>query len=339
MPPHTGHLALIEFASRLCDELTVVVGTLPDEPIPGELRYRWMNELCPAQRVLHLKDPNPSYPHQHPDFWTIWRDSLQRICKRPIDLVFASEEYGEPLARVLNAQFVPNNAGRDLLPVSGTAVRAHPEAYWSYLPPVVRAYYARRVLLFGPESTGKTTLGKALAEHFGGCFVPEYARTCLLGHEETFRLVDLDLVAAGQVASEEAMARYADRPLLFCDTDPLITELWSMELFGAVSDAVRQLALQSRHDLILLLDVDIPWVADPMRYRPNRRVEFMQACREALERQGKDYVLIQGEGEQRTRQAIRAVEKLLNRPFDPARRELPLNATAGEANLSGGGTV
>lgn len=317
MPPHAGHLSLIEFASRLTDDLTVVVGTLVDEPICGELRYRWMRELCPTQRVLHLTDPNPGYPHEHPDFWNIWRDSLLRISGRPIDLLFASEDYGEPLARVLGSRFIPNNAGRGLIEVSGSAIRANPGDHWDYLPPPVRGYYSKRVLLFGPESTGKTTLGLALAQHFGGILVPEYARTYLLGREEDFGLDDMEVIAAAQVASEEAMARYGGHPLLFCDTDPLITELWSRELFGEVRDSVRKLAAESRHDLILLLDVDIPWVADPMRYRPERRAEFMQACREALERQEKEYVLIQGEGVERVGRAVKAVENLLASPKRP----------------------
>ena len=312
MPPHAGHLSLVEFASGLVEELTVVVGSLEGEPIPGELRHRWMSQLCSRHRVVHLTDPNPSYPDEHPDFWEIWRDSLLRVSGRPIDLLFASEEYGRQLAQALGARFVPNNAGRELLQVSGTQIRANPTACWRFLPPPVRGYYAKRVLLFGPESTGKTTLGEALANHFQGQFVPEYARTYLLGHEEDFTLEDLDLVASGQVASEDAIACHGGRPLLFCDTDATITELWSMELFGEVREPVRKLSEQSRHDLILLLDVDIPWVADPMRYRPERRQEFMAACVEALERYGRDYVLIQGEGEVRLQRAIAAVGDFLN---------------------------
>ena len=312
MPPHAGHLSLIEFASRMSEELTVVVGTLPGEPIDGELRYRWMQELCPAQRVLHLTDLNPQYPHDHPDFWEIWCDSLTRIVGRPIDVVFASEEYGAQLAEVLGARFVPSNARRELISVSGTSVRENPAAHWSVLPPPVREYYARRVLLFGPESTGKTSLGEALARHFSGVFVPEYARTYLLGREDDFGLQDMEVIAAAQKASEDSLARYGGSPYLFCDTDPVITELWSEELFGEVPDSVLQLAKASRHDLILLTDIDIPWVADSMRYRPNRRVEFMQSCREALERYGRDYVLIQGEGETRLAQAVQAVEERFN---------------------------
>ena len=72
MPPHRGHIYLCEFARSWSDTLTIVVGSLPDEPIAGALRFEWMRELFPSCRVVHLTDSNPQYPHDHPDFWAIW---------------------------------------------------------------------------------------------------------------------------------------------------------------------------------------------------------------------------------------------------------------------------
>src|SRR5687768_9683832 len=69
MPPHLGHVYLCEFARSYVRDLTIIVGTLPSEPIPGELRYAWMKELFPDVRVVHLAEELPQYPHEHPDFW------------------------------------------------------------------------------------------------------------------------------------------------------------------------------------------------------------------------------------------------------------------------------
>jgi NadR type nicotinamide-nucleotide adenylyltransferase len=131
MPPHLGHVFLVEFAREYVKDLTVVVGTLKAEPIPGELRYGWMRELFPDVRVVHLTDENPQYPHEHPRFWDIWRDSLQRVLPVKPDYVFASEEYGAKLAEVLGAEFVPVDIARGAVPVSGTAIRNDPWTHWA----------------------------------------------------------------------------------------------------------------------------------------------------------------------------------------------------------------
>ena len=72
-PPTLGHRYLVDFARHYVRDLTVVVGTLRREEIPGELRFRWMREMFPDVRVVHLTDENPQYPAEHPDFWDIWR--------------------------------------------------------------------------------------------------------------------------------------------------------------------------------------------------------------------------------------------------------------------------
>src|SRR3954464_12879435 len=104
MPPHLGHVYLVEFAQRFVDHLTVVVCSLPSEPIPGSLRFAWMRELFPAANVVHLTDDLPQEPCQHPDFWQLWHDSLLRVVPGRPDFVFASEDYGWKLAEVLGGR-------------------------------------------------------------------------------------------------------------------------------------------------------------------------------------------------------------------------------------------
>lgn len=310
MPPHQGHCYLIDFARHFADSLTVVVGSLAAEPIPGELRYLWMKELFPQVEVLHLQDENPQYPEEHPDFWEIWKASLERVITRPVDYLFASEAYGEKLAEVLRARFIPSNHSRSLIPISGTEIRRAPLKHWEFLPPVVRPHFAKRVLVFGPESTGKTTLSRQLAEEFGGAWVPEYARSYLEGREDSFTLSDMEIIARGQWASEEATLRQG-KPLVVLDTDPLTTKLWSQELFGEVPESVELLAQQGLYDLTLLLDVDVPWVEDLQRYRPHRRREFYDMCVEALESAGRNYRVVRGNWNERWDLARESVKNLL----------------------------
>lgn len=310
MPVHAGHQYLIDFARHYVDELYVLVCSLEREPIPGALRHAWMRELYPDCRVVHIADEVPQAPEEHPDFWSIWQALIRRHVPAPIDYVFASEAYGFKLAEVLDAEYVPVDPTRELRPVSGTQVRREPMRYWGYLPPCVRPYYLKRVCVFGPESTGKSTLARDLARHFGTVYASEYARGLLDHKEGRCDYDDLVRIARGQAAAEDALARQAHR-LLIADTDPLTTTVWARELFGRVPEEVAQLAATRDYDLYLLLDVDVPWVDDQQRYLPHRRREFFERCRQALEQSGRRYTVIRGRWADRWQQALAAVEPLL----------------------------
>ena len=184
----------------------------------------------PRARVLHLTDENPQYPHEHPDFWQIWHDSIRRLVPEGPDYVFASEDYGFKLAEVLGASYIPVDHGRELVPISGTELRTAPLKNWKYLPPCVRPYFVRRVCIVGSESTGKSILAQRLARHFHTVHVSEYARGLIsLRGDQVDREV-FPLIARGHAASEQALARQAFK-VLFCDTDLIITTIWSEVFF------------------------------------------------------------------------------------------------------------
>jgi NadR type nicotinamide-nucleotide adenylyltransferase len=309
MPPHAGHVHLVDVARRLCDELTVVVDRLADEPIPGELRRAWLAEMFPSVRVVRLDDVNPQDPREHPDFWAIWRASLLRALGVAPDVVFASEAYGPTLAEVLGAAFVPIDPSRSAHAIRGTDVRRDPWRHWDALPRVVRPHFLRRVSIFGPESTGKSSLARALAERFGTVFVPEFARTLLESRGGACVADDMPLIARGQAAAEDALALDA-RKILVCDTDPLATCIWSEALFGLCAPEVRAVAAPRAYALTLLLDVDVPWVDDVVRYLPRERRSFFEACDRALAQAGRRVVTIRGSWDERLRTACAAIEAL-----------------------------
>jgi HTH-type transcriptional repressor of NAD biosynthesis genes len=309
MPPHAGHVYLCEFARRWADELTIVVGTLRAEPIAGEVRFAWMRELFPFDRVVHLTDENPQDPTEHPEFWAIWRASLERILPSRPDVVFASEAYGQKLAEVLGARFVLVDPERAIVPASGTAVRESPLRNWEYIPRCVRPHFVKRVSIVGPESAGKTTLARRLAERFGTVWVPEWARTVLERRSGSLQGLDWTEIVRGQVASEEARARDANR-VLVCDTDPIVTPLWAEALLGAAPPDVDAAARGRRYDLTLLCGADVPWVADEVRYLPRGGAQFFRRCEEALRRAGRRYVILRGGWDERESAAAALVEDL-----------------------------
>lgn len=310
LPPHAGHLYLVDYARSYVDDLTVVVGTLKREPIPGELRYQWMSELCPGANVVHLTDENPQTPEEHPQFWDIWRESLTRVLKDPVEFVFASEDYGERLAKELGAKFIPVDIARAQVPISGTEVRARPLTHWEFLPPCVRAHYAVRVCVFGPESTGKSTLSQNLAKRYGTVNVAEYARAYLEKRNGKLEYDDLEFIGRGQCAAEDALAPRANR-LLFCDTDLLTTRIWSEALFDRCPEWVHETAKLRHYQLYLLNDVDVPFVPDVVRYLPQEREAFFARCERALKEENRRYVVLRGSWENRFATACAAIDGLI----------------------------
>ncbi len=236
MPPHAGHVALIEAAQALVDELTVLVCWLPDDPIAGETRLGWMRALFPACRVLGHGEVVPQEPDDSAEFWPVWRGIVRAAHPEPIDYVFAGEGYGARLAQELGGRFVPLG-GRvlgmadALSGLSASAVRADPAAHWALLPPPVQVHYRRRVCLHGAESTGKSTLAAQLAQRLGAIVVGEYGRSHCEAHRDPLTMADLLLIGRAQQAMIAAAERWAG-PILLADTDALMTAAWCEMLLG-----------------------------------------------------------------------------------------------------------
>ena len=339
LPPHRGHQHLIDEARRQVDRLTVVVCSLDREPIAGAQRVAWLREMFPDVEVLHHPEENPSEPHEHPDFWRIWTDSLRRHYPSRPDVVFSSEDYGDELARRLGARHVLVDRERRRFPVSGQQIREDPLGNWDFLPECVRPHYVKRIVVTGPESTGKTSLARELAAHFDSAWVPEFAREYLdrkyAGHppmSPPCREEDIDAIARGQIQSEEARARAANR-VLFCDTDLYLTVLYAEEYFGHRPAWIRTSAATRPYDLHLLLDLDVPWVSDPQRDLPHRRRALFDGLRAELARDGRPHVVISGDWEERWARARSAVRSFLppaavQRSGTPSKRASPADVSA-----------
>ncbi len=312
MPPHRGHQYVVEFARNYVDRLTVLVCSLKSEPIPGELRYKWMREIFPDVNVLLITDENPQEPSDHPDFWNIWRNTIQRALPGSANFLFASEKYGKKLAEILGMKYIPVDIKRATFPVSGTAIRNNPIDNWEFIPEAVRPYYVKRVCIFGPESTGKSTMAKDLAKHFQTTYVSEFARGLLDLKDGKCDYDDIPLIARGQAASEDALARHANR-VLFCDTDLLTTHIWSKILFGKCPEWITNAADERQYDLYLLMDTDVPFVADSQRYLPNDRQLSLERCVEELEMRGRNYRIIRGSWDERLKTAIKEVEEIIRK--------------------------
>jgi NadR type nicotinamide-nucleotide adenylyltransferase len=174
----------------------------------------------------------------------------------------------------------------------------------------------RRVVFFGTESTGKSSLAARLAARFGEPWSLEYVRQYWDEHEGRIGPGDLEAIARGQIAGEDAAAGRAGR-VVFHDTDLLTHVLWVDLLFpGCCAPWVRRLAEERGRgaSLYLLCAPDLPFVADPQRVFSDEqaRADSARLWRQALEARGLPYVEITGEGMQRELRAVAAVERLLS---------------------------
>ena len=168
------------------------------------------------------------------------------------------------------------------------------------------------VAILGAESTGKTTLCRDLAAHFGCPWVPEYMRTYLQAKWDKEQLTctweDLLPIAQGQIELENKLAAQAAQSdhnhYLFCDTSLFELMVYSNWYYGDCPKALTNAALTHHYDLILLTEVDIPWVADDLRDSPHQRDEISAYFESQLTRHQKPFHRIGGDRDERVQQVL-----------------------------------
>ncbi len=321
LPLTTGHLFLINSAIERCQRLTVLLQSLSRDEILGHLRFNWLRDSFPQRdfpklSLIHAAEDVPQFPHEHEDFWSIWRELIQRHAG-PCDAVFSSEDYGDKLAQVLGARHILIDRERKAVPISATRVRQSPLCEWEFIAPQARPYFCKRVLIFGPESTGKTTLVAQLAARFGTSWVAEWAREMIAGRDNVVEESDIAAIVQGQMQREEEAALRCNR-VLFCDTDVATTTVYARHFYGRCEAWVQRLADERihRYDLVLFCETDIPWQHDPQRDARHARPEFRRYFRDLFEAELKSrrlkYEIVSGSGEQRMHNAARFVDSMLS---------------------------
>lgn len=178
----------------------------------------------------------------------------------------------------------------------------------------------KKVVVVGPESTGKSTLCEQLAGYYATDWVPEYAREYLTQHGTQYTYDDLLVIAQRQVALEDKQAaalaaKNAPSSLLFIDTDLYVMKVWCEYVFGKChSWILDQLAIRP-YSLYLLCDTDLPWVKDELREYPDleSRRELYYIYKDIMMNQPVPWINISGNYEQRLQKAVNAVDNLLNK--------------------------
>lgn len=171
----------------------------------------------------------------------------------------------------------------------------------------------KKVVVIGPESTGKSTLSKALAEEYQTVWVPEYARIYLNETQRDYEENDLLLMAKGQLESENILVKKAQQ-FLICDTDLYVFKVWSEHAYQHCHRWILEQIASRKYDLYLLTGIDIPWEADPLREHssPHLRSYFYHQYKDIVQQSGVPWEAINGSPQERLDKALNTINRLLN---------------------------
>ncbi len=172
----------------------------------------------------------------------------------------------------------------------------------------------KKIVVIGPESTGKSTLCKQLAEHYKTVWCEEYAREYLNEHGKDYSYENLLTIAKGQLELEEIATTKASNDLLFIDTNMYVMQVWCEFVFNKCHQFILDQIVERKYDLYLLCDIDLPWSYDPLREYPDEqpRKELYRMYKELMVNQSTPWINISGSYDERMKKAIDAVDHLIN---------------------------
>lgn len=168
----------------------------------------------------------------------------------------------------------------------------------------------KKIAVVGPESTGKSTISRQLADHYDTVWVPEYSREYCEKLTEPCTWQDEINMFHGQIALEDSLLPKANK-ILICDTTFITVKIWSEYTFGKCPEEVLNELRIRTYDLYLLMDIDLPWEDDPLRNFPDQREYFMDVWRKELKDLNANFVTVTGSEQARFKNATEFIDNYL----------------------------
>lgn len=338
-PPHAGHRHLIARAAEQSDRLAVVVLGSRFESITLEDRVKWLTAEFGQGNVSVIGMPNDApVDYSSAAMWKAHNESLRLALKMngitSVDAVFSSEEYGWQLAGDFGAAHVPVDPSRVTHPVSGTLCRDDLAAAWPNIIDPARQDLAVRIIVVGAQSTGTTTLARALTAHYRSRY-PELADVPEYGRQYTYEkfaaaqaaspgsaLSDMIWTAAdfahiGERQNQLENDAAARCPLVIADTDVITTALFERVYIGEQSyGSYRAVEQLPRRDLYLVTDHDgVAFEDDGWREAGHPREEMTEWFKEELTTAGHSWILVSGDHAERLATATRITDLIIEDRF------------------------
>ena len=314
LPFHKGHEAMINFALKKCDFLTVLVCCSDKENISATTRQKWIEKSFKKENKIKIKSynylerelPNTSVSSQ--EVSRIWSERFKTIFP-DYSLVITSEEYGNYVASYMGIKHIAFDIHKQLFPVSATSVRNDLFANWKFLPDSVKPSFVIKIVVLGTESTGKTTLTERLAKYFNCGSVKEAGRD-LIPNSNSFGFDELHLVAS-EHAKRIDKAVLEESPLVIIDTDIHITKSYAKFIFGKTLEVKNKIYDSNKADLYLYLNNDVEYLQDGTRLNESNRNLLDISHRQILQEYNIDIIEIKGDWEQRFDKAVSKIKQKL----------------------------
>ncbi len=171
--------------------------------------------------------------------------------------------------------------------------------------------YLQKIVITGPESSGKSWLTAKLGEHFNAPYALEYARIFLEENGADYDFDTLEKIICGHL---DYQRKYVEKSsdLIFLDTDLINFKVWEEVVFAKTHDFLEDAITNEADHLYLLTYPDLPWEADPLRENRENRIEIFERHQQEIERLGREYRVVKGIGQDRLQNAIICTTQLLN---------------------------
>lgn len=302
LPFHLGHKALIEFANKRCNHLTVLVCASNRENLPGQVRAGWIRSSLSDKTNIEVQvfeydeDILPNTSVSSRKVSNVWAHAFMKELGE-IDMVFTSEPYGEYLAEYMGIEHILFDMEREKVPVSSSLIKSSAYEYWHFLSDPVKKQYQKKVVFLGTESTGKSSISQALSKLFKSTLVKEIGRD-IIPDSQKFTKDDLIQVARTH-ANNIKIASEQLAPLVLIDTDIHITQSYSKFKFGEYFETSADIKNLNQADLYIYLAYDFPFQQDGTRLSEKNRNLLDKCHQETLNDSGINYKLVGGNWDER----------------------------------------
>ncbi|AYV83899.1 MAG: hypothetical protein Hyperionvirus13_42 [Hyperionvirus sp.] len=314
-PFHAGHEYLIGTALKHSEKVIIILCyRIIDQP-PGPTRIEWLKRTYAQNSNIEILSYQYDESKESSVDSALWaRQTLVCLNNVKPDVVYTSEDYGDTFASHLKCRHYLVDKERVKYPVHGRAIRANPDKYLPYLNSIVRAYYIKKFVLIGSESTWKTTLVQDIAKHFHVASISEYGREVATRGYKIWEEKDFIDIATTQTDRENKVLEnptYVEK-LIICDTDAFATHVWHHRYMQSTfNQQIVDIFTNKMKpaNIYFLSDPEPPFVQDGTRDGELIRKNMHEIFKEQLATYRLPYVILTGTYEERLGKAITLIDK------------------------------